>query len=56
MGHNWAILSTLMTNQLQFCNQTYLEVKDKQDILPVLNVLQNWQLKVVNVFNWLSFV
>ncbi|BAZ40129.1 hypothetical protein NIES4101_60900 [Calothrix sp. NIES-4101] len=32
------------------------EVKDKQDILPVLDVLQNWQLKVEDVFNWLSFV
>ncbi|MEA5571991.1 Uma2 family endonuclease [Calothrix sp. UHCC 0171] len=32
------------------------EVKDKQDILPVLDVLQNWQLTVEDVFNWLSFV
>ena len=31
------------------------EVKEKQDILPVLNVLQNWQLKVEDIFNWLNF-
>jgi Uma2 family endonuclease len=31
------------------------EVKEKQDILPVLDVLQNWQLTVEDVFNWLSF-
>ncbi len=31
------------------------EVKEKQDILPVLNVLENWQLTVEDVFNWLSF-
>jgi Uma2 family endonuclease len=31
------------------------EVKEKQDILPVLNILQNWQLTVEDVFNWLSF-
>jgi Uma2 family endonuclease len=31
------------------------EVKDKQDILPVLNVLENWQLTVEDVFSWLSF-
>ena len=31
------------------------EVKEKQDILPVLNVLQNWQLTVEDVFNWLNF-
>jgi Uma2 family endonuclease len=31
------------------------EVKDKQDILPVLKMLNNWQLTVEDVFNWLSF-
>ncbi|MGL6343785.1 MAG: Uma2 family endonuclease, partial [Waterburya sp.] len=31
------------------------EVKDKQDILPVLDVLQSWQLTVEDVFSWLSF-
>ncbi len=31
------------------------EVKEKQDILPVLDVLENWQLTVEDVFNWLSF-
>ncbi len=31
------------------------EVKEKQDILPMLDVLQNWQLTVEEVFNWLSF-
>ena len=31
------------------------EVKEKQDILPVLNVLQNWQLIVEDIFNWLDF-
>ena len=30
------------------------EVKEKQDILPVLDVLQ-WQLKVEDMFGWLSF-
>ena len=30
------------------------EVKEKQDILPVLDVLQ-WQLKVEDIFSWLSF-
>lgn len=31
------------------------EVKEKQDLLPVLNVLQNWQLTVEDVFSWLNF-
>ncbi|MGV2830206.1 Uma2 family endonuclease [Myxosarcina sp. GI1(2024)] len=31
------------------------EIKEKQDILPVLNVLQNWQLIVEDIFNWLDF-
>ncbi|WP_019506858.1 Uma2 family endonuclease [Pleurocapsa sp. PCC 7319] len=31
------------------------EVKEKQDILPVLNVLQNWRLTVEDIFNWLNF-
>lgn len=31
------------------------EVKEKQDTLPVLNVLQNWQLIVEDIFNWLDF-
>jgi Uma2 family endonuclease len=31
------------------------EVKEKQDILPVLSVLGNWQLTVADVFSWLSF-
>jgi Uma2 family endonuclease len=31
------------------------DVKEKQDILPVLDVLQ-WQLKVEDVFNWLKFL
>ncbi|MBW4646862.1 MAG: Uma2 family endonuclease [Goleter apudmare HA4340-LM2] len=31
------------------------EVYEKQDILPVLSVLGNWQLKVEDVFNWLNF-
>ena len=31
------------------------EVKEKQDILPVLDVLKDWQLTVEDVFNWLSF-
>lgn len=31
------------------------EVKEKQDILPLLNVLQNWQLTVEEVFSWLKF-
>jgi Uma2 family endonuclease len=31
------------------------EVKEKQDILPVLDVLKDWQLTVENVFSWLSF-
>jgi Uma2 family endonuclease len=32
------------------------EVKEKQDVLPVLDVLNNWQLTVEDVFSWLSFV
>ncbi|MBD0390294.1 MAG: Uma2 family endonuclease [Nostoc sp. C3-bin3] len=32
------------------------ELKEQQDILPVLSVLGNWQLTVVDVFSWLSFV
>ena len=32
------------------------EVKEKQDILPVLDVLQNWQTKVEDIFSWLNFV
>mgnify|MGYP003402263359 FL=1 len=32
------------------------EVKDKQDILPVLNVLNSWQLTVEDVFSWLNFI
>ena len=31
------------------------DIKEKQDILPVLNVLQDWQLKVEDIFNWLKF-
>ncbi|MGB5631419.1 MAG: Uma2 family endonuclease [Waterburya sp.] len=31
------------------------EVKEKQDILPILNVLPNWQLTVEDVFDWLNF-
>ncbi|MBW4510998.1 MAG: Uma2 family endonuclease [Scytonematopsis contorta HA4267-MV1] len=31
------------------------EVKDKQDILPALDVLSNWKLTVADVFSWLSF-
>ena len=31
------------------------EVKEKQDILPVLNVLQSWQLKAEDIFSWLKF-
>lgn len=32
------------------------EVKEKQEIIPVLSVLGNWQLTVQDVFNWLSFI
>ncbi|MBN3870005.1 Uma2 family endonuclease [Nostoc sp. JL33] len=32
------------------------ELKEKQDVLPVLSVLENWQLTVAEVFSWLSFV
>ena len=31
------------------------DVKEKQDILTVLDVLPNWQLKVEDTFNWLNF-
>ena len=31
------------------------EVKEKQDILPVLDVLQSWQLKAEDIFSWLKF-
>jgi Uma2 family endonuclease len=32
------------------------ELKEQQDILPVLSVLENWQLTIADVFSWLSFV
>jgi len=32
------------------------ELKEKQDVLPVLSVLENWQLTVADVFSWLSFI
>ncbi len=32
------------------------EVKEKQDTLPILDVLQNWQTKVEDMFSWLNFV
>jgi len=32
------------------------EVKEKQDVLPVLDTLQNWQITVEDVFNYLSFI
>ena len=32
------------------------EVNEKQEILPVLDVLHNWQIKVEDVFSWLNFV
>jgi Uma2 family endonuclease len=31
------------------------ELKEKQDILPVLDVLGDWQLSAVDLFSWLSF-
>ncbi|AFZ44703.1 protein of unknown function DUF820 [Halothece sp. PCC 7418] len=31
------------------------EVKEKQDVLPVLDALQDWQITVEDVFNYLSF-
>ncbi len=31
------------------------EIKEGQDILPVLSVLGDWQLSVADVFAWLSF-
>ena len=31
------------------------EVKEKQDNLPVLDVLQSWQLKAEDIFSWLKF-
>ncbi|MEH2090545.1 Uma2 family endonuclease [Nostoc sp.] len=32
------------------------ELKENQDILPVLSVIENWQLTVADVFSWLSFI
>lgn len=32
------------------------DVKEKQDILPVIDALQDWQLKVEDIFSWLKFV
>lgn len=32
------------------------ELKENQDILPVLSILENLQLTVGDVFSWLSFV
>lgn len=31
------------------------QLKEKQDTLPILSVLGNWQLTVTDVFNWLNF-
>lgn len=31
------------------------EIKEKQDILPVLDVLKDWQLSAADIFAWLSF-
>ena len=31
------------------------EVKEKQDMLTVLDVLQNWQIKAEELFSWLKF-
>lgn len=31
------------------------DIKEGQDILPVLSVLKDWQLSVADVFAWLSF-
>jgi len=31
------------------------EVKEKQDILPVLNLLSDWQISVADIFSWLIF-
>ena len=31
------------------------EVKANADFLPVLDVLNNWQLSVADLFSWLSF-
>ncbi|WP_375467723.1 Uma2 family endonuclease [uncultured Nostoc sp.] len=32
------------------------ELKENQDILPILSVIENWQLTVADVFSWLSFI
>lgn len=32
------------------------ELKESQDILPVLSILENWQLTVADAFSWLSFI
>lgn len=32
------------------------QLKENLDILPVLGVLENWQLTVADIFSWLSFV
>jgi Uma2 family endonuclease len=31
------------------------EIKEGEDILPVLSVLKDWQLSVADIFAWLSF-
>lgn len=31
------------------------DIKEKQDILPVLDVLRDWELKVEDIFSWLKF-
>ena len=31
------------------------DIKEKSDILPVLDVLQDWELKVEDIFSWLKF-
>jgi len=32
------------------------DVKEKQDVLPVLEALQHWQITVKDIFNYLSFI
>lgn len=32
------------------------ELKERQDILPVLDVLEDWQLSAANLFGWLNFI
>jgi Uma2 family endonuclease len=48
IDHDDESITVFQPNQLP-------EVKDKQDMLPALDVLSNWKLTVADIFSWLNF-